>query len=273
MPKSHGTRRRSGGGRSTRPVPAPRAAPEADGWSGREYGPHDPRDPFEAPPVPPEKKRHVRRVLTSNVTITIVAIAALGTAVTVVDIGALGGGDTKPPKAAVGDLSTNDMLAKLTSASDMDKVAADAIAHAKERAYVQHQRELKRLKEKAKRDAAARAKLKAQQERERLAKTNPSAAQNKAYGKKMSALKGWGGCWPSLLTLWNHESGWNERAENPSSGAYGIPQALPGSKLASAGADWRTSSPTQIAWGLGYIKARYKDPCGAWAWWQAHHWY
>ncbi|MFC7729854.1 aggregation-promoting factor C-terminal-like domain-containing protein [Actinomadura keratinilytica] len=51
------------------------------------------------------------------------------------------------------------------------------------------------------------------------------------------------------------------------------PQALPASKLASAGADWRTSSPTQIAWGLGYIKARYKDPCRAWAFWQRNHWY
>ncbi|WP_067798724.1 lytic transglycosylase domain-containing protein [Actinomadura formosensis] len=212
-------------------------------------------------------------MLTSNVTITIVAIGALGTAVTLVDLGGIGGDDTKPPKAAAAGLSTNDMLANLTSSSDMDKVAADAIAHAKKRAYEEHQRELKRLREKAKRDAAARAKLKAQQERERLAKSNPSAAQNKAYGKKMNALKGWDRCWPSLLTLWNHESGWNERAVNPSSGAYGIPQALPGSKLASAGPDWRTSSPTQIAWGLGYIKARYKDPCGAWAWWQAHNWY
>ncbi len=116
----------------------------------------------------------------------------------------------------------------------MDKVAADAIAHAKERAYKKHQAELKALKVQAKKDAIARAKLKAEQERERLAKSNPSAAQNKKYGKKMNALKGWDRCWPSLLTLWNHESGWNERAENPSSGAYGIPQALPGSKLASA---------------------------------------
>ncbi|MFD0855336.1 lytic transglycosylase domain-containing protein, partial [Actinomadura adrarensis] len=139
--------------------------------------------------------------------------------------------------------------------------------------YEEHQAELKRLREKAKRDAAARAKLKAQQERERLARSNPSSKQNKAYGKKMNELKGWGECWPSLETLWDHESNWNERAENPSSGAYGIPQSLPGSKMASAGADWRTSSPTQIAWGLSYIKARYKDPCGAWAFWQRNNWY
>ncbi|GAA1894866.1 lytic transglycosylase domain-containing protein [Actinomadura bangladeshensis] len=279
MPQSHGTRRRpSGGGRRARsaPVPAPREAPEARGPGGPR-GPYD-GDRFDGmPPLPPEKKRRVRRVLTSNVTITVAAIAIIGTGVTLVDLDAFTGDDTKPPQAAAAGLSTNDMLAKLTSASDIDRVTANAVAQAKERAYKEHQAEMKRLKEKAKRDAAARAKLKAEQERERerkrLANSNPSAAQNKAYGKKMNALKGWGRCWPSLLTLWNHESGWNERAENPSSGAYGIPQALPGSKLASAGADWRTSSPTQIAWGLGYIKARYKDPCGAWSWWQAHNWY
>jgi hypothetical protein len=283
MPQSHGTRRRpAGGGRRARSerVPAPREAPEAHS----PYGPQGPPDRidydrsdygrFDEPPtLPKEKKRRVRRVLTSNVTITAVAIAALGSAVVLVDLDQFTGDDTKPPQAAEAGLSTNDMLAKLTSASDMDKVAADAIAHAKERAYKKHQAELKRLKVQAKKDAIARAKLKAEKERERLAKSNPSAAQNKKYGKKMNALKGWDRCWPSLLTLWNHESGWNERAENPSSGAYGIPQALPGSKLASAGADWRTSSPTQIAWGLGYIKARYKDPCGAWSWWQAHNWY
>ncbi|MEV4003186.1 lytic transglycosylase domain-containing protein [Actinomadura sp. NPDC049753] len=261
-------------------MPEPRTSADARG-AGGPHGPDpsepdDPRGPYEeleALREPREGGRRVRRVLTSNVTITIVAIGALGGALTVVDLGSFVDDAGEPPKAASAGLSTNDMLAKLTSASDMDKVAADAVAVAKERAYKEHQRELKRLKEKAKRDAAARAKLKAQQERERLAKSNPSAGQNKAYGKKMNELKGWGRCWPSLLTLWNHESGWNERAENPSSGAYGIPQALPGSKLASAGADWRTSSPTQIAWGLGYIKARYKDPCLAWDWWQAHNWY
>ncbi|WP_433474047.1 lytic transglycosylase domain-containing protein [Spirillospora sp. CA-142024] len=258
-------------------MPPPRTAPEAHGgpdpYGSGPYGPDDPREPAEGPGRSPRGKRRVRRALTSNVTITVAAIGVLGAALTVVDLGSFVDGGTKPPKAASAGLSTNDMLTKLTSASDMDKVAADVIANAKKRAYEEHQRELKRLKEKAKRDAAARAKLKAEQEKERLAKLNPSAGQNKAYGKKMNALKGWDRCWPSLLTLWNHESGWNERAENPGSGAYGIPQALPGSKLASAGADWRTSSPTQIAWGLGYIKARYKDPCGAWDWWQAHNWY
>ena len=69
------------------------------------------------------------------------------------------------------------------------------------------------------------------------------------------------------------ESGWNVYATNPVSGAYGIPQALPGDKMASAGPDWRTNPATQIAWGIGYISARYQPPCGAWSFWQGHSYY
>jgi len=285
MPQSPGTRRRSsaprskqrsrqgrGGGRrrETRRDPLPRSAHETPGHL--DSGEHP------LPPLPPEPKGPglVRRAVTNNITITVVAALALAGGVVFLDfegIGTkLGLSADKPPVGVPPDMSANDMLA-MAQSSDMDPIAADAIAVAKKRAYEKQQKELKALKEKAKRDAKARAKLQAEQERERLAKMNPSAGQNQAYGKKMSAAKGWGECWPSLKTLWEHESGWNERATNPSSGAYGIPQALPGSKLASSGADWRTSSPTQIAWGLGYIKARYKDPCGAWSWWQAHNWY
>jgi hypothetical protein len=70
---------------------------------------------------------------------------------------------------------------------------------------------------------------------------------------------------PCLNKLWTKESGWNHRAKNPSSGAYGIPQAYPGDKMKSAGADWRNNPATQIEWGLGYIKGRYDTPCRAWA--------
>ncbi|HEX3680700.1 MAG TPA: lytic transglycosylase domain-containing protein [Galbitalea sp.] len=75
-----------------------------------------------------------------------------------------------------------------------------------------------------------------------------------------------------LVSLWNRESHWRVDAENPD-GAYGIPQALPGSKMSSAGPDWQTNATTQIMWGLGYIKARYGTPCGAWAHSQATGWY
>ena len=76
-----------------------------------------------------------------------------------------------------------------------------------------------------------------------------------------------------LVPLWMGESGWRVNAENTSSGAYGIPQSLPGSKMATAGADWRTNAATQITWGLGYIQERYGSPCGAWGFKQGHGWY
>ncbi|AYL37987.1 transglycosylase SLT domain-containing protein [Streptomyces fungicidicus] len=71
----------------------------------------------------------------------------------------------------------------------------------------------------------------------------------------------------------DHESSWNYRADNPTSDAYGLVQALPGSKMASAGADWMTNPATQIKWGLGYMNDRYGSPCGAWNFWQANNWY
>lgn len=76
-----------------------------------------------------------------------------------------------------------------------------------------------------------------------------------------------------LVALWEKESNWNVGAMNSSSGAYGIPQSLPGSKMASAGADWQTNPDTQIRWGLGYIQGRYGSPCGAWSHSQANGWY
>jgi hypothetical protein len=76
-----------------------------------------------------------------------------------------------------------------------------------------------------------------------------------------------------LDALWISESGWDPYAENPTSGAYGIPQSLPPEKMASAGADWRTNAETQIRWGLKYISLSYGTPCSAWAFKQANNWY
>ncbi|MFF4099069.1 transglycosylase SLT domain-containing protein [Streptomyces sp. NPDC001903] len=71
----------------------------------------------------------------------------------------------------------------------------------------------------------------------------------------------------------SRESGWNHTATNASSGAYGLVQALPASKMASAGSDWKTNPATQIKWGLDYMNSRYGSPVGAWNFWQTHHWY
>jgi hypothetical protein len=105
--------------------------------------------------------------------------------------------------------------------------------------------------------------------RKALTSKNP-----KVVAQAMLSRYGWGasqfGC---LDRLWTKESMWSLTATNPSSGAYGIPQALPGSKMASAGPDWRTNPVTQISWGLGYIRARYGSPCGAWGHSMASGWY
>ncbi len=102
------------------------------------------------------------------------------------------------------------------------------------------------------------------------------ASANIALGRKMAAAVGWVGAqWRALRELWMGESGWLATAHNPSSGAHGIPQALPGSKMASAGKDWFTNAATQIKWGLGYIKGRYQNPVSALSFWKSRspHWY
>lgn len=99
---------------------------------------------------------------------------------------------------------------------------------------------------------------------------------NQATGRRMMIAAGFSeNQWGALKTLWQGESGWNERAKNPSSGAYGIPQALPASKMKSAGSDWQTNAATQIKWGLGYIKSVYGTPSNALSKWNARspHWY
>ena len=101
---------------------------------------------------------------------------------------------------------------------------------------------------------------------------NAGTAQRIAYN--MLSSFGWSPAtyYSCVNNIFSRESGWRDNAEN-ASGAYGIPQALPGSKMATAGADWRTNPATQIKWGLGYIRDRYGDPCKAWTYWQAHSYY
>lgn len=102
----------------------------------------------------------------------------------------------------------------------------------------------------------------------------PTPGSIKATAFDMVAARGWP---PSEFTcldqLWTRESNWNPLARNPSSGAYGIPQSLPASKMAVAGADYLTNPVTQMTWGLDYITARYGSPCGAWSHFQQRNWY
>lgn len=98
---------------------------------------------------------------------------------------------------------------------------------------------------------------------------------NKEYAKLwISQEYGWGDAQYSCLeTLWFRESNWNHKATNPTSGAYGIPQSLPGNKMATYGDDWKTNPATQIRWGANYIVDRYDTPCGALDFFHAHNWY
>ncbi|WP_240489734.1 transglycosylase SLT domain-containing protein [Actinomadura atramentaria] len=97
----------------------------------------------------------------------------------------------------------------------------------------------------------------------------------KELAKGLASKHGWGSGaqWEALDWLIQHESSWNPKAQNPSSGAYGLPQALPGNKMASVGKDWKTNPSTQLKWMLRYIKGRYKDPLGAQKFWRQHNWY
>ena len=133
----------------------------------------------------------------------------------------------------------------------------------------------------ARQAAAAKAAAKAAAQRQaaqrqaarQQAASAPSGSPQQIAEQMLSDF-GWSsGQFSCLRPLWAHESGWNPYAQNPSSGAYGIPQALPGSKMASAGGDWQSNPATQIRWGLSYIQDNYGSPCGAWAHEQTDGWY
>jgi hypothetical protein len=125
----------------------------------------------------------------------------------------------------------------------------------------------------AQRASAQRASAKRAAARRAAARRKSTPARSGSPKAYAQSLVGSGAQYRCLVLLWERESGWNYRAANPSSGAYGIPQSLPGSKMASAGSDWRTNPQTQIRWGIGYIKNRYGTPCSAWAHSENVGWY
>ncbi|MFI7083828.1 lytic transglycosylase domain-containing protein [Streptomyces anulatus] len=163
------------------------------------------------------------------------------------------------------------------------QAAAQAAAHRKAEATAAAKRkaeaEARRQAEAAATRRAARAERQAQAERERTQQRAARSATRTMETPSVSGARSYarsrlsGSQYSCLDSLIHRESGWNHRATNPSSGAYGLMQALPGSKMSSAGADWRTNPVTQIRWGLSYISSRYGSPCGAWNFWQKNRWY
>jgi hypothetical protein len=160
-----------------------------------------------------------------------------------------------------------------------EKIAAAAAAQAaakREAAQAAARQAARQAAAKAARQAAA-AKA-ARQAAQQKAQRELTAAENSGTPQQIAAAMlgqfGWSSDQLSCLEpLWQRESGWQVSAYNAGSGAFGIPQALPGSKMASAGADWQTSAYTQIKWGLGYIQQVYGSPCGAWDHEEADGWY
>jgi hypothetical protein len=170
-------------------------------------------------------------------------------------------------------------VSSLTQQADAQAAAADAAAKksAEEAARIQAAKTAKAKKEAAEdeaereREAAeARANRDAVRDASSFsAQSSYTVAEVKAMARQMVPADQFQ-CFSNIV---NHESTWNYRAQNPSSGAYGLVQALPGSKMSSAAADWQTNPATQIKWGLNYMNSRYDSPCGAWSFWQANNWY
>jgi hypothetical protein len=129
----------------------------------------------------------------------------------------------------------------------------------------------------AQRQAARTAELAARKRAAELAASKAASAASgspRQIAQAMLGSFGWSSSQFSCLDpLWEHESRWSVTAANPGSGAFGIPQALPGSRMASAGPDWQASAATQITWGLRYIRDTYGSPCAAWSYEQAVGWY
>lgn len=162
------------------------------------------------------------------------------------------------------------------AASHGQKLRVDA-ARAKAREAAREAARRKAARERAARERAAReaaaARQRAAARAQRAAQRVALAGSPRDIAQAQLAQRGWSSQFSCLDALWTKESGWNPSASNPSSGAYGIPQALPASKIASAGADWQTNPATQIAWGLDYIAGSYGTPCGAWSHSESVGWY
>ncbi|WNI17482.1 transglycosylase SLT domain-containing protein [Actinacidiphila sp. ITFR-21] len=204
------------------------------------------------------------------------AVTTVGAVVGVAS-GADQGSSTEPVEAAgtttlLADLPAGQQVqqASLTEQVQAQSDAADATArqYAEQAARVQ-----------AAKDAAAKKKAADKAAAEKLAKESAGdadasfpikASYTVAQVQEMARQIVGSGQYACFSNIVSHESGWNYTATNPSSGAYGLVQSNPGSKMASVASDWRTNPATQIKWGLNYMNSRYGSPCGAWEYWQAH---
>ncbi|MEV6211084.1 transglycosylase SLT domain-containing protein [Kitasatospora sp. NPDC051914] len=219
-----------------------------------------------------------------------VAVAS-ATAVTAVGavVGAASGSEGKTAQTV--DVASATLLADVPSGAQAQTVSDNFARQASAQQVSADAAAKKAAEEAARQKAAADAQAKADAEKaakaaeEAKRKADQEAANRAAARSALAAIPAGSvqamaaqiigdatqfSCFSEIV---KRESGWNYTATNASSGAYGLVQALPGSKMASVADDWRTNPATQIKWGLNYMNSRYGSPCGAWSFWQSHHWY
>jgi hypothetical protein len=196
------------------------------------------------------------------------AVAGVGVAAGLNVTGALAAMTDSDHTTRDGQTSQTLMLARDSSSDSLNEAKAEQEARRAAQQAAQ-------VRKKARAAGRRAAEVRAVQERSSRSLTRTYSGDPRSIARSMtSARYGWdAGQFSCLNSLWDHESGWNLHASNSSSGAYGIPQALPGSKMGKMGADWRDNPATQIAWGLSYVKSSYGTPCGAWSACQSKGWY
>lgn len=200
---------------------------------------------------------------------TVNAEATAADATTIADIpaGAQAQVQTASLTQQADEASTQADATALKSAQEAARKAAAETAQSKKDAADQQAKkeaDARKKKELAASRSSARTDL-----GDLVGKSSYTIAETQAIARQMMA----GDQFQCFSNIVSHESGWNYKATNAGSGAYGLVQALPGSKMASAGSDWQTNPATQIKWGLNYMNDRYGSPCGAWSFWQANSWY
>ncbi len=197
-----------------------------------------------------------------------VALAVTGltglTGLAALDTGAWGAESPERTVTRIGDLPPE------ASVSRSAKPAGERAREIKRK----HRRQAARAARLA-RERAAREARQERQSQEQVSRSRSYGGDPRGIAAGIAASQyGWGADQFSCLdSLWSRESGWDVHAENPSSGAYGIPQALPGSKMGAYGSDWADNPTTQIQWGLAYIRGSYGTPCGAWSEFRSQGWY
>ncbi|MEV7446438.1 transglycosylase SLT domain-containing protein [Streptomyces sp. NPDC091204] len=221
-------------------------------------------------------------VASATAVTTVGAVVGVATGDPTNDLETTASGATLLAEIPVGD-QAEVQSASLTQQADTIAHAADADAKrsAEEGARLQAAEDAKAKKaeaqkaadEKAKKERDAKAEVASRSAARDAGDFAPQSSYTVAQVKAIAQQMVPAGQFQCFSNIINQESTWNYKAVNSSSGAYGLVQALPGSKMASAGADWRTNPATQIKWGLNYMNGRYGSPCGAWSFHQANGWY